>query len=87
MSTIIGDMVIVIDNYLGYYFVCDAEAAFVGFYGVKIVHWYGYFGYVFSGFAGLLPVDSYVLGYKSLIINNIHFCRWNVHACLTYRSL
>jgi len=31
---------------------------------------------MFSRFAGLLPVVSCVLGYKSLIINNILFCRW-----------
>ncbi len=71
-----GDMVIVIDNYFGYYFVCDTEAAFVGLYGLQFVHWYGYFGNVFSGFSGLFPVISYVLGYKSLIINTIHFCMW-----------
>ena len=70
------DMVIVIDNYFGYYLVCDTEAAFVGFCGLMFVHWCGYFGYVFSGFAGLLPVVSYVFGYKSLIISTIHFCRW-----------
>jgi hypothetical protein len=53
------DMVIVINNYFEYCFVFDTEAALIGFYGLKFVHWYGYFGYVFAGFSGLLPVVSY----------------------------
>jgi hypothetical protein len=57
-------MVIFIDNYSRHYFVFDVEAVFVGFYGLKFIHWYGYFGNVFSGFAGLLPVVSYGFGYK-----------------------
>ena len=82
-----GDMVIVIDNYFGYCFVCRSEFAYVGFYGLKFIHWYGYFVYVFAGIAGLLPVVTYGYECKSLIINNILFCRWRVYACLTYRSL
>ena len=31
-----------------------------------------------SGFAGLLPVVSWVFGCKWLIINGIHFCRLDV---------